>query len=249
MCGNWKMNLTVREAVELASELKTSLASVTGNDVMVAPPYPYLAAVATVLKGTAIHLGAQNMCAARSGAHTGEVSPLMLKDLGVEYVILGHSERRHAYGEGDVLINAKVTLALEEKLNVILCVGETWEERESGRMGDVILGQLREGLRGVHKTQFDFITIAYEPVWAIGTGKTATPDDAQDVHSLIRNEISAQFDPETAEKTRVLYGGSVKPDNIEGLMAKKDIDGSLVGGASLSAVQFVPIAGYRPGNT
>ncbi len=244
MCGNWKMNLNIREAAELAVSLVESLKNFPGVDVMVAPAFPHLTAVADILRSSRIALGAQNMCAARSGAHTGEVSPLMLRDIGVRYVILGHSERRHVYGETDTGINAKMVTAVEEKLCAILCVGETWTEREAGRMEQVVLGQLREGLKGISRAALESVVIAYEPVWAIGTGKTATPEDAQAVHLLIRKELSSLYDAETADTMRILYGGSVKPNNIAGLMAMRDIDGALVGGASLSAAQFTEIVRY-----
>lgn len=244
IAGNWKMYKTVPEAVALASELAHRLAG-CGEKILIAPPFTALQAVSQALKGSNILLGAQNMGPEESGAHTGEVSVLMLKDLGVQAVILGHSERRHSYLESDGLINAKVKLALKHGLEVILCVGETLEEREGGNLESVLRRQLAEGLRGVGASDLERVTIAYEPVWAIGTGKTATPEDADAVHAFCRGVLADLYGKEAASRMTIQYGGSVKPDNAAALMAKPNIDGALVGGASLKAETFVPIAKFR----
>ncbi|HRW22831.1 MAG TPA: triose-phosphate isomerase [Spirochaetia bacterium] len=244
IAGNWKMHKTVAESVALAKALVAELGS-CGERVMIAPAFTALSAVADAIKGTGIVLGAQNMGPDLQGAHTGEISPLMLKDLGVTAVILGHSERRHTYGEGDELINKKVLLALAQGLEPILCVGETLEERESGRLEAVVGEQVREGLKGVDASALGKVTIAYEPVWAIGTGKTATPEDADAVHAYIRKVLAGLYGEAAAKAMCIQYGGSVKPDNAAELMAKPNIDGALVGGASLKAESFGPIAKFR----
>jgi len=244
IAGNWKMHKTIPEAIELASELKERLADCK-EKLMIAPPFTALYSVAQVLKGSNILLGAQNMGPEESGAHTGEISVIMLKDIGVRVVILGHSERRHTYGESDALINAKVKLALKHDLEAILCVGETLEERERGVLENVIRRQLTEGLRGVDTSMLANVTIAYEPVWAIGTGKTATPEDADAVHAFCRQVIAELYSSDMAKNIVIQYGGSVKPENTATLMAKKNIDGALVGGASLKAESFVPIAKFH----
>lgn len=244
IAGNWKMHKTISEAVALAAELREKLAD-SKEKIMIAPPFTALSAVAEVLRGSNMLLGAQNMGPEESGAHTGEVSVLMLKDAGVRVVILGHSERRHTYGETDALINRKVRLALAHGLEVILCVGETLEEREAGKLESVLRTQLVEGLRGVEPSMLDRVVIAYEPVWAIGTGKTATPEDADAVHAFCRKVLEEMYGSEPARTMVIQYGGSVKPDNVAALMAKPNIDGALVGGASLRAETFVPIVNFR----
>jgi triosephosphate isomerase (TIM) len=244
IAGNWKMHKTVSESVALAKDLKEKLAGCK-EKLLIAPAFTNLAAVAAVVKGSNILLGAQNMGPEEQGAHTGEVSVLMLKDLGVKAVILGHSERRHTYLEGDALINKKVLLALKHDIEPILCVGETLEEREAGKLESVIGTQLREGLKGVDAAALKSVTIAYEPVWAIGTGKTATPEDADSVHAYIRKVLSGLYGEAAAKAMCIQYGGSVKPDNAAALMAKPNIDGALVGGAALKAETFVPIAKFR----
>jgi triosephosphate isomerase len=216
------------------------------NRVMIAPPFTALDRVARVVAGSSVVLGAQNMGPEASGAHTGEVSPGMLKDVGVRVVILGHSERRHTYGEQDELINRKVRLALEQGLEVILCVGETLEERERGITEKLVETQVTKGLAGVSEKALAGVTIAYEPVWAIGTGKTATPQDAQVIHAVIRRLAAKLYSAAASQRLIIQYGGSVKPDNIRGLMAMEDVDGALVGGASLSADGFLPIARVSP---
>ena len=244
LAGNWKMHKTVSEATDFARQLVSRLSG-SPNKLMVAPPFTALPAVNTVLQGSGILLGAQNMAPEIQGAHTGEISARMLKDVGVKVVILGHSERRHTYGETDELVNRKVRLALDERLEVILCVGETIEERDQNRLEAVVGGQLRGGLRGVSGDLLSSITIAYEPVWAIGTGRTATPQDADDVHAYIRREISSMYSDDAARNMTIQYGGSVKPDNVRELMAMENIDGALVGGASLEIESFAPIARYN----
>lgn len=244
IAGNWKMHKTVAESVALARDLAARL-SACGEKIMIAPAFTALAAVAEAIKGTAIVLGAQNMGPEAQGAHTGEISPLMLKDVGVRAVILGHSERRHSYGETDELINRKLLLALEHGLDPILCVGETLAEREAGRLEQVVGSQVRDGLKGVSPEALRTVTIAYEPVWAIGTGKTATPDDADAVHAYIRKVLAGLYGAPAAKSMAIQYGGSVKPENAAELMAKPNIDGALVGGASLKAETFVPIAMFR----
>lgn len=244
IAGNWKMYKTIGEAVSLAADLRVKLAG-CGEKLMVAPPFTALKAVGDVLAGSNILLGAQNMGPEEQGAHTGEVSVLMLKDVGVSVVILGHSERRHTYGENDQLINRKVRLALMHDLEVILCIGETLEEREAGRLEEVIRTQLEGGLAGVGIEQLSRVTLAYEPVWAIGTGRNATPEDADAVHAFCRRVIAQLYSQEAAASITIQYGGSVKPENAAALMAKPNIDGALVGGASLKAESFVPIARFR----
>ena len=244
IAGNWKMHKTVREAEELAKSLVAELKGCK-EKVMIAPAFTSLQAVSSIVKGTNIILGAQNMASEEQGAHTGEVSVLMLKDLGVGTVILGHSERRHVYGESNALINRKVQLALSHGLEPILCVGETLEERESGNLEKIIGTQLKEGLKGVSPEDFARVVIAYEPVWAIGTGKTATPQDADSVHAYIRKVIAGLYGDSASKSVCVQYGGSVKAENVAALMAMPNIDGALVGGASLKSESFVPIANFR----
>ena len=244
IAGNWKMHKTREEAVVLAKELVDAFKGVDIR-IMIAPPFTALAQVSDVVKGSNIILGAQNMAQEVQGAHTGEISPVMLKDAGVDIVILGHSERRHVYGEKDQLINRKVHLALEQGLEVILCVGELIEEREAGKAEEVVGKQVKEGLSGVSEADMVKVTIAYEPVWAIGTGKTATPKDADDMHAHIRKVVNSLYSASCADSLVIQYGGSVKPGNAKELMGMDNIDGALVGGASLSADQFVPIVKYK----
>jgi len=243
IAGNWKMHKTVAESVALAKDLKDKLGG-SNVRVLVAPAFTALAAVGEALKGSDILLGAQNMGPEEQGAHTGEVSVLMLKDLGVKAVILGHSERRHSYLETDELVNKKLLLALKHEIEPILCVGETLEEREAGKLEIVVGTQVREGLKGVDLAALKNVTIAYEPVWAIGTGKTATPEDADAVHAYIRKVLSSLYGEAAAKALCVQYGGSVKADNAALLMAKPNIDGALVGGASLKSETFVPIVKF-----
>jgi triosephosphate isomerase len=244
IAGNWKMHKTIAEAAAYAKELVDKL---KGESVklMIAPPYTALAAVGAVLRGSNILLGAQNCAQELSGAHTGEVSLAMLKECGVRVVVLGHSERRHSYLESDELINKKVKLALAQGFEVILCVGETETEREQGVTEKVVETQVKKGLEGVTAADMDRVTIAYEPVWAIGTGKTATPADADAVHAFIRKLAGGLYGAGTAEKLVIQYGGSVKPTNAKELLTQANIDGALVGGAALTAEQFVPIVQYN----
>jgi triosephosphate isomerase len=243
IAGNWKMNMTPSEGAAFAKELAKAIEG-TGSKVMVAPPFVTIPAVLKAAKGSALIVAAQNMANHESGAYTGEVSPLMLKDLGVNDVILGHSERRSIYGESDKVINEKLLLALKHDMNVVFCIGETLEERESGRLEEVLERQVRVGLAGVKGDQMKKITIAYEPVWAIGTGKTATPDDANDAHAFVRRVVEKLFSKGVAEATVIQYGGSVKASNAKALMSMPHIDGALVGGASLSLEQFLPIVNF-----
>lgn len=244
IAGNWKMYKTASEAASLAGVLVSSLAGVAGRKIMIAPPFTALFAVRDALKGSLILLGAQNACAELEGAHTGEISLRMLRDAGVSVVILGHSERRHVYGETDALVNRKVRLALAEGFEVILCVGETLDERQSGVTDKVVETQVRSGLASVSESGLAKVTIAYEPVWAIGTGKNATPADADSVHKYVRGCISSMYSGAAGQAMTIQYGGSVKPENIRELMAMENIDGALVGGASLKAETFLPIVKY-----
>lgn len=238
------MHKTVGEAVDLAKGIAAGIGAYE-HRVMVAPPFTALAAVSEALSGARVELGAQNMASELAGAHTGEVSATMLKDLGVKVVILGHSERRHIYGETDELINTKVKLALSENLDVILCVGETLDEREADAVRSVVEGQIELGLSGVTEASLHAVTIAYEPVWAIGTGKTAKPEDADEVHAIIREKLSSLYTGKAASDMVIQYGGSVKPGNAADLMARENIDGALVGGASLEAESFLAILHYE----
>jgi triosephosphate isomerase len=209
--------------------------------VAVCPPYPYLALIGETLQGSRVTLGAQNLYPSKEGAFTGEVSPAMLVDVGCRYAIVGHSERRHGLGEKDAFINQKVQTGLTVGLSVILCVGETLEERDAGQTEAVVKEQLYAGLQGISRQYLPNIVIAYEPVWAIGTGRNATPDQAQAVHAFIRGLYEAHFGSEAAQSLVIQYGGSVKPDNAAALMAQSDVDGALVGGASLQAESFLAI--------
>jgi triosephosphate isomerase (TIM) len=240
IAGNWKMNMDKAGAVKLAQDLVKELKG-KKNTYMIAPPFVYLDAVAQVVKGSNVILGAQNMAATENGAHTGEVSADMLKDIGVETVILGHSERRHELGESDDLINKKVRRALSKGLDVVLCIGELLSEREAGNAENVCGFQLTAGLFGVTAEQMAHVTIAYEPVWAIGTGRTATPADAEEIHAFCRKQIEVLYNKKVAENVIIQYGGSMKAANAAELLSQPDIDGGLIGGASLKADTFVPI--------
>lgn len=239
--GNWKMNTDLASAAALAREVAASLAGVDGVDVAVFPPFPYLTTVGEALKGSSVMLGAQDLCEQPDGAFTGEVSAAMLLDCGVKVVLVGHSERRHVIGETDALINAKAAAALKAGLEVILCVGEKLEEREAGQTDSVNERQIKAGLVGVSAVDMARVTIAYEPVWAIGTGKTATPADAQAAHASIRALLVELYDEGVAGSTRIQYGGSMKPGNATELVGERDIDGGLIGGASLKAEDFAQI--------
>jgi len=241
IAGNWKMNTSRAEAAALAGALVEKVGSVDAVDIAVAPPAVYLTTVADALAGSNVALSAQNMFFEDNGAFTGELSGAMLLDVGCTYAILGHSERRHVIGESDELINRKIVKALADGLDVMFCVGELLEERQGGRTADVVSRQVQIGLEGISKADAARITIAYEPVWAIGTGETATPDQAQDVHAMVRKLVAEAYDAEVADAVRIQYGGSVKPSNAAELLAMPDIDGALVGGASLKADDFAGI--------
>jgi len=243
IAGNWKMHMTRAESAELAKALVAQLKD-GKHRYLVAPSFTNLEAVGAIVKGTNIRLGAQNCAAEEQGAHTGEVSALQLKDLGVQTIILGHSERRHVYKEDDALINRKVKLALKHGFEVILCIGELLEEREAGKAEEVCEVQTVKGLEGVNAAGLANLVIAYEPVWAIGTGKTATPEDADAIQAFVRKVVERLYGADAAAKMAIQYGGSVKPDNAAQLMAKENIDGALVGGASLKTDSFVPIAKF-----
>jgi triosephosphate isomerase len=243
--GNWKMNKTVPEAVNLISELKPLMAGVSDVDVVVAPTFTALSAVSHEIRGTSLLLSAQDVFWEREGAYTGEISASMLKDVGCHFVILGHSERRQYFGETDKSVNKKIRAALGEGLKPIVCVGESLEERQSGKASGVVRNQIVGCVNGLSPQQVDVITLAYEPVWAIGTGKTATPEQAEEMHRQIRETVGELFGQDTAENLRIQYGGSVSPDNIRILMERPNIDGALVGGASLKSDSFSRIVKFR----
>ena len=241
VAGNWKMNTTRETAVALAKGTAEAAAKAAGVDVAVCPPSVYLAPVAEALAGGRVALGAQNMYFEASGAFTGEVSATMLADVGCEYVILGHSERRHVFGESDELIAKKVLAALESPLKIILCIGEKIDQRKAGQTEAVLRSQTLSALEGVSADRMGKITIAYEPVWAIGTGETAEPDQVQEAHTYVRGLLAERYGADLAEAVRIQYGGSVKPCNAAELLAQPDVDGALVGGASLKAEDFAAI--------
>jgi triosephosphate isomerase len=248
VAGNWKMNLDRAKARELTAAVAARVGEAGGVELVLCPPALYVETVATALhlaggkSPSGVALGSQNMHDKASGAFTGEVAPAMLVDLGCQYVILGHSERRTLFGETDAIVNAKTKAALAAGLTPIVCVGETLEEREGGRTDAVVTTQVRGSLAGLSAADIEKIVVAYEPVWAIGTGKVATPLQAQEVHALIRSLLAGLASPEVAGKVRIQYGGSVKPDNAADLACQPDIDGALVGGASLKADDFLGIA-------
>jgi len=248
VAGNWKMNLDRAKASALAEAVAARRAEAGGVELVLCPPAAYIAAVGQALgiKGAAspagVAVGGQNMHDQASGAFTGEIAPAMLVDLGCRYVILGHSERRTLFGETDAFVNAKTKAALAAGLTPIVCVGETLQEREAGRTDDVVTSQIHGSLAGLAPADLERIVVAYEPVWAIGTGKVATPQQAQDVHAVIRRLLAGLASPAVAARVRIQYGGSVKPDNAADLAAQPDIDGALVGGASLKADDFLGIA-------
>ncbi len=245
IAGNWKMNKTAGEAVELVTALKAKVADVTDVDIVVGPTFTVLSAVAAVINGSNVKLAAQDMYWEEKGAFTGEISPVMLKDVGCQYVIIGHSERRAYFSETNETVNNKVKAAHAYSLKPIVCVGEKLEERESGIMKDVVKDHVVNGLAGLTEEQMFNTVIAYEPVWAIGTGKTATQEQAQEVHKFIRGLLAEIFSPAVAEAVRIQYGGSVKPNNVAELMAQPDIDGGLIGGASLDADSFTQLVKFN----
>lgn len=241
IAGNWKMNRTASEGVDLVNEINQSLARQSEVGVAVCPPFTALESCARALEDSSIQLGAQNMHPKLEGAFTGEVSPVMLRSLFCTFVILGHSERREYFGETDTFINEKVVAALESSLKPILCVGETLDQREADETFSVVKRQLEGGLQGVSAEAADSLVVAYEPVWAIGTGKTATPEMAQEVHAFIRKELARLLGESASDRVRILYGGSMKPENASELLDQPDIDGGLIGGASLKAKSFVDL--------
>lgn len=243
IAGNWKMHKTVEEAVELINGLKDKVKEAKCQ-VVVCPPFVSLAAVIDAAKGTNIEVGAQNMHFEEQGAFTGEVSPVMLKTMGVKYVVIGHSERRQYFAETDETVNKKVLSAFSHGLIPIMCVGETLEEREADKTFDIIGNQVEKDLQSLIAAQIEELVIAYEPIWAIGTGKTATSEDANQVIKFIRDKVAEMFGREAADKMRIQYGGSVKPSTIKEQMAQSDIDGALVGGASLKAEDFAAIVNF-----
>ena len=241
IAGNWKMNKTAADGAVLVKDIVAAVGPQTEVDVVVCPPFTALESVSKVLEGSAIKLGAQNMHPKASGAYTGEISAEMLRGLFTGYVILGHSERRQYFGETDAFINEKVAAALKNLLKPILCIGETLAEREGGKTLDVVKTQLEGGLANVSATDATNVVLAYEPVWAIGTGKVATTEQAQEVHAFIRGWLTTRFDKAVAGKMRILYGGSMKPSNAPELLKQEDIDGGLIGGASLEAQSFLDL--------
>ena len=241
VAGNWKMNKTPQEAAELAEKIKSRVSEIRQVDIVLCPPFTALSAVYEKISNTHIKLGAQDMFWEKEGAYTGEVSALMLKEGGCRYVIIGHSERRMYFGETDEMVNKKVKEAVEWNIVPIMCVGEKLEEREKDRTKNVVKRQLERGLEGLKEEEPLKMVIAYEPVWAIGTGKTATPEQANQVHCFIREFLKSISSEDVSSQVRILYGGSVKPDNISALIKKEDIDGALVGGASLADDSFAGI--------
>ena len=241
IAGNWKMNKTAAETAELASALKASLAQFAGKcEIAVCPTFTSLATAVEILKGSNVKVGAQNIHWADNGAYTGEISGAMLKEIGVEYVIIGHSERRQYFGETDETVNQRIKAALKYSLKPIVCIGETLAEREGGVTNTVLEKQIRGAFADISAADMDAITVAYEPVWAIGTGKTATPDVAQETHAFIRSVLTALYG-DKAQDIVVQYGGSMKPEHSGALVSKQDIDGGLIGGAALKADSFTAL--------
>jgi len=238
IAGNWKMNKTVNESIELTNAIKRLVYDVNNVEIVLCPPFTSLTTVNEMILDTNIALGAQDCYWLNEGAFTGQVSPKMLKSAGCKYVIIGHSERRTLFHETNETVNKKVAAAIAEGLKPIMCVGETLAERESNKAFDVIKDHVENGLKGIGKDKLDGLVIAYEPVWAIGTGKNATPEQAQEVHAYIRQLVSKMYDKNTADTVRIQYGGSVNPQNAESILTQNDVDGALVGGASLKADSF-----------
>jgi triosephosphate isomerase len=241
IAGNWKMYKTVSQTVGFVKDLRDQVKGITGVDIVVAPPFTAVHAAADAARGSSIGIAAQDLYWEREGAFTGEVSPAMVKEAGAEYAIVGHSERRRLFGETDVIVNRKTRAAIGVALKPIVCIGETLEERERGEMLEVLDRQIKDGLDQITADQVAALIIAYEPVWAIGTGRTATAAQAGEAHAHIRKRLRQWFGGDAADACRVLYGGSVKPDNIRELIAEEDVDGALVGGASLEARSFLDI--------
>lgn len=242
IAGNWKMHKNISEAVELVTSLIEAEKDLTEAETVVIPPFTALSEVNKVLEGSSIKLGAQDIFWEEKGAFTGEISPLMLHDAGCEYVVIGHSERRQHFGETDKTVNKKIKSALAHQLIPIMCIGESLQERKNGETMDKIEHQMDAGLEGIFKEEMSQTIIAYEPIWAIGTGLTATPDQAEEVHSFIRGKLEENYGNEIASCVIILYGGSVKPENTYSLIKEKNINGALVGGASLEADSFIQIA-------
>ena len=247
IAGNWKMFKTCSEAVETANRLAELAQNITDMDIMIAPPFISLALVSESLKNinSLVNIGAQNLFYQKEGAYTGEISAIMLKSAGVSYVIIGHSERRQYFGETDEDVCRKVRASVESNIVPIMCIGETETEKKEGKTLYVLDKQIENGLKGFRSNELATLVIAYEPVWAIGTGNTATPQQAEEVHRYIRSKIGKMFDFNLAENMRILYGGSVKPDNISELMSHQNVDGALVGGASLDADNFIKIVNFN----
>ncbi len=241
IAGNWKMNLSFSEASDLTKQVIAEFGKEERIDVLLCPSFVYLHTVEYIARGTRIAVGAQNCYWEQKGAFTGEISAPMIKSLNCSHVILGHSERRHVFGETNEMVNKEMHAVYNENLIPVLCVGETIEERKSGKLFDVVKEQLVEGLKGINLDNADKLVIAYEPVWAIGTGEVATPDQAQEMHEYIRKLMNENYGGEISGKVRILYGGSVKPGNASELLSQKDIDGALIGGASLKADSFIGI--------
>ncbi len=241
IAGNWKMHLTIDDSVALAREVARACSPTTVVDVVVCPVFTALSAVSKALAGTTIAVGGQNCYHEAQGAFTGEIAPQMLRDAGCQWVIIGHSERRHTIGESSELLNKKLHYALESGMRVMFCIGETLDERNSGKMDAVLRTQVHEGLRGLADNVFANLVLAYEPVWAIGTGVTATPAQAEEAHALVRSLVAADFGETIAQSLRIQYGGSVKADNAAELLQQPNVDGALVGGASLKAESFAAI--------
>ena len=244
MAGNWKMYKTPAETTQFFEKFGPLVATSSHCEIVICPPYVDLAAAVTAAKGTPVRIGAQNIAWAKEGAFTGEISGAMLNAIGATHALVGHSERRQYFGETDETVLKRTQAALEAGLTPIVCVGERLEERESGNTAAVLAGQFQKGIAGLSEQQFARIVIAYEPVWAIGTGKTATPEIAADAHRAIRAQVREKFGKDAADAVRILYGGSVKPDNTRSLMAQPEIDGVLVGGASLEAASFASIVNF-----
>ncbi|MBR9979884.1 MAG: triose-phosphate isomerase [Desulfatitalea sp.] len=245
IAGNWKMHKTGDEAVQTVQQLKTLVADAGDVEVMVAPPFTALTQVATTLAGSTIALGAQNMHWEAKGAFTGEIAPAMLVSAGCRYVIIGHSERRQFFGETDATVNRKIHAALAAGLSPVFCIGESEAQRDAGQTFSVLDKQVKNGLEGLFSKDLQSLVVAYEPIWAIGTGKTATNDQAQEVHAHLRRLMAEILDNTLAQTMRILYGGSVNPGNVKGLMAMPDLDGALVGGASLDPETFSQLVHYQ----
>ncbi|MCF6158523.1 MAG: triose-phosphate isomerase [wastewater metagenome] len=239
--GNWKMHLTLKEGVEFAQSLRDHLSEKNTVLCGICPSFVFLKDICSVVEGSDIFVAAQNIHSDESGPYTGEVSAVMVREVGCTHVLIGHSERRHIFGETDTFINAKIKTALSNNLKPILCVGEKLDEREDGRTKYVVKNQIKDGLQGIRADQMGDLSIAYEPVWAIGTGKTALPEQANEVHSFIRKILADEYGEHVANTTYIQYGGSAKPENTEELLAQPDIDGLLVGGASIKLESFLKI--------